>query len=57
LNDLIHENECKLLQIFSDEKCDDSLDEISNEGISDEETSHDEIIETKNDDSEIEVIR
>ena len=41
----------QLLQIFNDEKCDDSHEEISNEG-----TFHDEIIETKNDDSEIEVI-
>ena len=47
---------CKLLQISSDEKCDDSHDEISHEETSNEGISHDEIIETKNDDSEIEVI-
>jgi hypothetical protein len=52
LNDLtLVIEKCQLLQISNDEKCDDSLDEISHE-----ETFLDEIIETKNDDSEIEVI-
>jgi hypothetical protein len=43
LNDLIHENECQLLQIFNDEKCDDSHDEIF----------LDETIEIINDDHEV----
>jgi hypothetical protein len=42
---------CQLLQIFSDEKCDDFLNEIFHEGI-----SQDEIIEIRNDDLVIEVI-
>jgi hypothetical protein len=49
LNDLIHENECKLLQIFSDEICDDSRGGISHEEML---NFLDEIIEIKNDDLE-----
>jgi hypothetical protein len=49
LNDLtLVIEKCQLLPISSDEKCDDSLDEIFHEEI-----SLDEMIETENDDHEV----